>query len=174
MARDVAAGITTLHANDLVHRDIHPGNVVIDDSGRAVVIDLGSARPDDGGKTTTAAGALGFIAPETTHTAGGPAADRWGLGMITVHALLGHPRGGLAIDSFRSELRNALRDVPRRDQAIDLLCAMNAPEPLDRPAYAVQWADELTACLSPRSSAPAPAPSSGRAGSRSRWPRASS
>jgi hypothetical protein len=148
MARDVAAGITTLHANDLVHRDIHPGNVVIDDSGRAVVIDLGSARPDDGGMTTTAAGALGFIAPETTHTAGGPAADRWGLGMITVHALLGRPRGGLADDAFRSELRDALREVPRRDQAIDLLCAMIAPEPVDRPADALQWADDLTACLS--------------------------
>ncbi len=104
MARDVAAGLAALHAHDLVHRDIHPGNVVVDDWGRAVLIDLGSARPDDSGTTTTAAGALGFIPPETTHTIGGPAADRWGLGMVTAFALLGHPRGGLHRDAFVAEL----------------------------------------------------------------------
>jgi serine/threonine protein kinase len=148
MARDLAAGIATMHAHDLVHRDIHPGNVVIDETGRAVLIDLGSARPDDGRMTTTAAGALGFIAPETTHSPGGPAADRWGLGMVTIHALLGHPRGGLDARALAAELKGAMGDVPRRARAIELLVAMVDPEPTNRPSDPVQWAVDLTACLS--------------------------
>jgi hypothetical protein len=148
MARDLAAGIATMHVHDLVHRDIHPGNVVIDETGRAVLIDLGSARPDDGRMTTTAAGALGFIAPETTHSPGGPAADRWGLGMVTIHALLGHPRGGLDARALAAELKGAMADVPRRAKAIELLVAMVDPEPTNRPSDTVQWAVDLTTCLS--------------------------
>jgi hypothetical protein len=157
MARDIAAGIATLHAHDLVHRDIHPGNVVIDESGRAVLIDLGSARPDDGRMTTTAAGALGFIAPETTHSPGGPAADRWGLGMITIHALLGHPRGPLDAKLLAAELKGALIDVRRRSKAIELLVGMVDPEPTARPSDPVQWAIDLTACLTRAQQRVAPA-----------------
>jgi hypothetical protein len=149
VARDVAAGLAALHAHDLVHRDIHPGNVVVDDWGRAVLIDLGSARPDDAaGTTTTAAGALGFIPPETTHTIGGPAADRWGLGMVTAFALLGCPRGGLDRDAFVAELTRALAGIPRPRQAADLILAMTDPEPARRPDDAERWAGELTRCLS--------------------------
>ena len=47
------------------HRDLHPGNVIVRPDGSAVVIDFGTVRPDDGTATTTIAGVVGFIAPET-------------------------------------------------------------------------------------------------------------
>jgi hypothetical protein len=148
VARDVAAGLAALHAHGLVHRDVHPGNVVVDDWGRAVVIDLGSARPDHGGTTTTVAGTLGFIPPETLHRPGDTASDRWGLGMITVFALLGHPRGDAGRAAIGAELADALAGTAHPGRAIDLLCAMTAADAGERPVDPVAWARDLTACLS--------------------------
>ena len=92
LAADMAAGIATLHDHGVLHRDIHPGNVVVDDDGRAVLIDFGSSQPDDGHETRTVAGAIGFIAPETANGMSTAASDRWGLGMVTF-ALAGPPPG---------------------------------------------------------------------------------
>ena len=46
--RDVAAGLIAVHEAGLVHRDIKPDNVLIDEHGRARVTDFGLARPDEG------------------------------------------------------------------------------------------------------------------------------
>jgi hypothetical protein len=147
LARDVAGALAALHAALHVHRDIHPGNVILDGEGRAVLIDLGSARPDDGGATTTVAGALGYIPPEALHGTGGPAADRWGLGMLTVGALLGHPQGGLTRQALHDELSRALAGVADPDRAVRLLVAMVDPDPARRPIDPVRWAATLGACL---------------------------
>jgi hypothetical protein len=147
LARDVAAGLDALHAHGLLHRDVHPGNVVVDDVDRAVIIDLGSARPDDGGTTTTVAGALGFIPPETLHATGGAAADRWGLGMVTVFALLGHPQGTMSRAGLEAELGSALAGIDNPRGAVDLLCALTDPDPARRPLDTARWAADLTACL---------------------------
>lgn len=149
LARDVASGLGALHAHGLAHRDIHPGNVIVDPRGAAVLIDLGSARPVEGADTVTVAGALGFIAPEALHGGGGPAADCWGLGMLTVFALLGHPQGRTRPDLVDGELRAALAPVPRARRAVGLLRAMIDPDPDRRPTDAVAWAAELDRCLVP-------------------------
>jgi hypothetical protein len=147
LARDVAGALAALHADRHVHRDIHPGNVIIDREGRAVLIDLGSARPDDGGATGTVAGALGYIPPEALHGTGGPAADRWGLGMVTIGALLGHPQGGLSRAALANELRRALAPAADPAGAVRLLLAMVDPDPARRPDDPVRWAAALGACL---------------------------
>lgn len=148
LAGDLAAGLHALHDRDLVHRDIHPGNVVLEaETDRAVLIDLGSARPDDGGTTTTVAGSLGFIPPEALHAAGDKASDRWALGMVTVFALLGHPQGTATRSALAAELGSALAGVGDRRRAVNLLCAMVDPDPARRPTHARRWAHDLTACL---------------------------
>jgi hypothetical protein len=147
LARDVAGALAALHADRHVHRDIHPGNVILDVEGRAVLIDLGSARPDDGGATTTVAGALGYIPPEALHGTGGPAADRWGLGMLTIGALLGHPQGGLTRTALEDELGRALATTADPARAVRLLLAMADPDPARRPADPVRWAAALGSCL---------------------------
>jgi hypothetical protein len=149
LARDVGAGLAALHAHGLAHRDVHPGNVIVGPGGAAVLIDLGSARPADGADTVTVAGALGFIAPEALHGGGGPAADCWGLGMLTVFALLGHPQGRTPPDRLDGELSAALAGVPRARRALGLLRAMIDPDPDRRPDDPVAWAEELDRCLVP-------------------------
>lgn len=150
LARDLAAALAALHDHGLVHRDVHPGNVVIGTDGRATLIDLGSARPDDGGATATVAGALGFIPPETLHGPGGAAADHWGLGMVTVFALLGHPQGAAGRAALEAELAGALVGTGDRRRLVRLLAAMVDPDPSRRPADPVGWARELSDALQAR------------------------
>jgi Protein kinase domain len=150
LAADLAAGIDTLHDHGVLHRDIHPGNVVIDGDGRAVLIDFCSSRPDDGSETRTVAGAVGFIAPETANGTSTAATDRWGLGMVTVFALLGHPQGTMTDDALQAELAAALAGIAGRREALRLLRAMIAPTPARRPLDGPRWARDLQACLTHR------------------------
>ena len=154
LAADLAAGLAALHAHGVLHRDVHPGNVVLDRDGRAVLIDFGSSRPDDGTDTTTVAGALGFIAPELLHGAGTAATDRWGLGMVTVFALLGHPQGTMDRSALEDELAAALDGVADRRGAVRLLTAMIVDDPDGRPRDPCRWAEDLQDCLARRSPRP--------------------
>ena len=147
VAADLAAGIATLHSHGVLHRDIHPGNVVIEPDGRAVLIDFGSSRPDDGHETHTVAGAVGFIAPEMPNGMSAAATDRWGLGMVTIFALLGHSQGTMTDDTLRAELAGALAGIAGRREALRLLTAMIALSPDRRPVDGPRWARDLQACL---------------------------
>jgi serine/threonine protein kinase len=44
LARMIAVNLSALHQVGIAHRDVHPGNVIVDGSGRARLIDFGSAR----------------------------------------------------------------------------------------------------------------------------------
>ncbi|HZM29392.1 MAG TPA: protein kinase [Acidimicrobiales bacterium] len=154
LAGDLAAGVAELHAQGILHRDIHPGNVILGPDGRAVLIDFGSSRPDDGTATVTVAGALGFIAPEMLNGAGSTAVDRWGLGMVTIFALLGHPRGTTTRPALEAELAAALDGVADRRGAVRLLMAMIDDDPDARPPDAQRWARDLEGCLTRRSGRP--------------------
>jgi transcriptional regulator with GAF, ATPase, and Fis domain/tetratricopeptide (TPR) repeat protein len=83
---NVAEALDFLHSIGMLHGDVKPGNVIVDNEGRATLIDLGCARPI--GSCAAPSGTPGFLPPEVLE---GAAADRradaFALGISIGHLL---------------------------------------------------------------------------------------
>jgi len=78
----------------VVHRDIKPGNILLDHHGRARLVDLGLAFSDDDPSLTQPGGTLGtphYISPEQARDPSrvGAASDLWSFGATLFHAVTG-------------------------------------------------------------------------------------
>lgn len=61
---DLLAGLAEIHRMSLVHRDVNPNNILVDQSGRAALCDLGIAMSVTRLTREYAAGTPGYVAPE--------------------------------------------------------------------------------------------------------------
>lgn len=103
IAIDVLHGLQAAHeATDMlgqpleiVHRDISPQNILLDENGRARVVDFGIASARGRLQRTTEAGAvkgkLGYLAPEQLHGETSPAIDIYACGAVLWGMLTGQP-----------------------------------------------------------------------------------
>jgi serine/threonine protein kinase len=98
IAGQVASGIDALHAAGLVHRDVTPGNLLLEEDGTACISDFGLVKDTAATRLTRPGQALGsvdFMAPEQIR--GGEvsaAADVYSLGCVLHECLLGSPPFG--------------------------------------------------------------------------------
>ncbi|HYN21016.1 MAG TPA: serine/threonine-protein kinase, partial [Thermoanaerobaculia bacterium] len=117
IARQIAAGLAVAHAAGVVHRDLKPGNVLIDGSGRAAISDFGVARSLAGpGQTVPGAvvGTLDYLSPEQAR--GGQVdgrTDLYALGILLHEMLTGELpfAGGSAAEVLAQRLTGATRDL---------------------------------------------------------------
>jgi serine/threonine protein kinase len=92
---DVAAGLEALWAAGMVHRDVKPANILLDEGGRAYITDFGLAKDTQGSLLTLPGQALGsmdYMAPEQIR--GEPvsaATDIYALGCVMYESMCGQP-----------------------------------------------------------------------------------
>ncbi len=94
----VARAVQYAHGQGILHRDLKPGNILLDGRGEPLVSDFGLAKWLDTSshltRTLTIFGTPGYIAPEQVNgSAGklGPASDVYSLGAILFDLLAGRP-----------------------------------------------------------------------------------
>lgn len=144
--RQLAAALSTLHAADMLHRDVKPSNVLVDRSGRAVLLDFGLVLPAADSRLTRDGGAVGtavYMAPEQAVdrelTA---AADWYSVGVMLYEALTGRvPFDGttyqVLIDKQKREPPPPRAWVPDVPPDLDALCVdLLRTDPAARPATA--------------------------------------
>jgi serine/threonine protein kinase len=88
IALDVAKGMAYLHAMDVVHRDLKPGNVLLTEHWVAKVADFGTALTKYAGHAEGAAGTPPYMAPEAIALTSGAKAkptDVWSFGCMLAH-----------------------------------------------------------------------------------------
>ncbi|RMG08934.1 MAG: FHA domain-containing protein [Planctomycetota bacterium] len=97
IGRDLAAALVALGETGIVHRDVKPGNVLLDPSGLAKLTDFGIAKDINSQTLLTEAGTglgtFSYMAPEQFEAARDvtAAADLYGLGATLYHLLAGRP-----------------------------------------------------------------------------------
>jgi eukaryotic-like serine/threonine-protein kinase len=93
IAREIARALGALHARDIVHCDVKPGNIIVGPetvSGRATLIDFGSAQlPDE--PAPAPSGTPAYMAPEQAAGRVDARADVYALGGVVFAMLVGRP-----------------------------------------------------------------------------------
>ncbi len=112
-ARALSAG----HAAGIVHRDVKPGNIMIDESGLVKLTDFGLA--DVAGSegfadlVGVALGTPGWISPEVARgEKASPASDIYGLGLCLYYALTGKRR-------IKAKTKSAMIALQREARSVD-------------------------------------------------------
>ena len=158
VGRQVAEGLAAAHATDLIHRDIKPGNVLLEGGHlRVKITDFGLARAADDASLSHSgviAGTPLYMAPEQAQ--GQPLdqrADLFSLGSVLYQMATGRPpfRAATTLAVMKRVAEDAPRPIreviPETPQWLcDVIAKLHAKNPADRYQSAREVADVLADC----------------------------
>lgn len=89
LCRDVLLGLAAAHAAGVIHRDVKPGNIMVRQTGQAILTDFGIARlVQQQNATNGITGTPAYMAPEQLQGTGvGPATDIYALAVVLYELL---------------------------------------------------------------------------------------
>ncbi len=164
---DVLIYLDTLRPR-VVHRDIKPGNLLLDDDS-VYLVDFGAVREvaRQLGNGSTVAGTFGYMAPEQLQGIAVPASDIYGLGMTIIHMLTGRSPDSLPQVRMRPDYRGMAVISDRFCELIDSMTEVVLEDRISSPEECLQKFKNLT-----RPNTPAPiVPPQGAAPPRRKQPR---
>jgi eukaryotic-like serine/threonine-protein kinase len=157
--RAAAEALDHAHRNDVVHRDVKPANLLLDERGNLAVGDFGIAKVATETPVTAAGQVLGtaaYLSPE--QAVGRPAtaaSDIYALAVVAFELLTG--RRPFMADTLAAQARAHVEgEIPRASAGTDLPPAVDAvlerglaKDPAARPRSAVDFVERLDAALGP-------------------------
>ena len=155
MIDQIAGALHTAHRNQVIHRDIKPGNILLDEDGNAFIADFGIAKDHAVAKGVTEADAIvgspDYLSPEQARSEPvTPQTDIYSLGVVLYEMLEGkHPFPSLSpIERLYKHLNEPLPDVEIvgdevRDAINDVIQKATAKDPMQRFKDAMEMAIAL-------------------------------
>jgi eukaryotic-like serine/threonine-protein kinase len=151
LGRQACAGLDHAHRAGIVHRDVKPQNLLLQDDGVLKVADFGIARGSSGATITVAGtllGTAGYMAPELV--AGQPAtvaSDLYALGAVLYELLAGRPprEAATIADLMEGASVTPVHELaPAAPRTLcDAIMRCLDPDPTARPVSAAELALEL-------------------------------
>ncbi|WP_326837884.1 serine/threonine-protein kinase [Amycolatopsis rhabdoformis] len=143
IGEQVAAALVAAHRSGIVHRDVKPGNILIDETGTAKITDFGISRAA-GDMTLTQTGLIGgtpaYLAPELARGADPvPSSDVFALGATLYQAIEGQTPYGNTTNQLAllyAAANGQINPPTQAGPATALLMSLLRSEPGDRPSMA--------------------------------------
>ena len=160
---EAAAALDYAHAEDIVHRDVKPANLLLDERGRLAVADFGIARLADETSLTQVGqivGTAAYLSPEQAMgTPATAASDRYSLGVVAFELLTGRRpfQGDNVAAQARQHVDSPPPDGGLGDEVDLVLQRMLAKAADDRYPTCARFVEELRAVVG-RDAAPPTAP----------------